>query len=369
MNNQDRKIIFLLPGVDRDSRTNEYVPVGGYKVVYQYANMFAADGYDVEIAYSHARCHYNNPLKYIHSFIGYYYRRLRNQLNAGGWFSFYPSIRRNVVYRFSKPWFQPSKHALIIATAYDTAVEINNIKSIPLEQKAYFIQGYEIWAGAEDDVKKSYNFGFKNITIAPWLKDIINNTGADTELVYNGFDFNVFKLNNHIEDRNRFEILMLNHTLEHKRCQDAWAAICKAKEIHPDIHVNMFGTCAPPVDMPEWCDYHRNPSKEELVSLYNKSAIYVAASDFEGFGLTVGEAMICGCAVACTDNGGFACMAKHEQTALLSPIYDVEALSQNIIRLIKDDELRYNIAKQANKGIKNFSWDKSYAKLKEILLK
>ena len=39
------KIIFLLP-------TISIVPVGGYKIVMQYANKMAEDGYDVTIAYA-----------------------------------------------------------------------------------------------------------------------------------------------------------------------------------------------------------------------------------------------------------------------------------------------------------------------------
>ena len=131
----------------------------------------------------------------------------------------------------------------------------------------------------------------------------------------------------------------------------------------------MFGTCDAPKDMPSWYTYHCQPTGQELCDIYNNGAIYVAASDFEGFGLTIGEAMICGCAVACTDNGGFRCMAEHEKTALLSQVYDVEALAENIIRLITDEKLRCEIAHKGNDNIQQFTWEKSYQKLKTLLLK
>ena len=60
-------------------------------------------------------------------------------------------------------------------------------------------------------------------------------------------------------------------------------------------------------------------------------------------------------------------MAKYGETALVSPIKDSQALAENIIRLIKDDELRHRIAKNGNEFIKQFKWDSSYKKLKETL--
>ena len=37
------RIIFLLPCLDIDPKTKECTAVGGFKVVYEYANRFAAD--------------------------------------------------------------------------------------------------------------------------------------------------------------------------------------------------------------------------------------------------------------------------------------------------------------------------------------
>ena len=211
--------------------------------------------------------------------------------------------------------------------------------------------------------------GMHNIVIAPWLKEKVEKVGATATLITNGFNFKEFTLNNPIEKRNRYEIVMLNHELEHKRCVDAWAALDIVKQKHPQLHVTMFGVFNPPVNMQSWYTYHRNPTHKELNDIYNNGAIYVAASDFEGFGLTIGEAMICGCAVACTDNGGFKCMAEDGKTALLSPIYDIEALANNISKLIEDNCLRKRIAYDGNNYIQNFSWENSYTQMKNLIIK
>lgn len=74
---------------------------------------------------------------------------------------------------------------------------------------------------------------------------------------------------------------------------------------------------------------------------YNEAAVFVGPSHSEGFCLTPPEAMMCGCAVACTDIGGYTVCCKHDRTALVSPVRNPERLAENIIRLIEDDDLRF----------------------------
>ncbi|MDD6723064.1 MAG: glycosyltransferase, partial [Bacteroidales bacterium] len=66
---------------------------------------------------------------------------------------------------------------------------------------------------------------------------------------------------------------------------------------------------ARPSGLPEWIDYHQRPDDELHLRINNEAAIYIGTSRTEGWGLTVGEAMMCGQAVCCTDNAGFREMA------------------------------------------------------------
>ena len=349
------------------NKNRECIPIGGYKVVYEYANMLAKDGYNVVIAYSHARCHNNSLYKVLYSFIGFYYRKVRKQLRGGTYFKFDEHICKKFYYRYSAPWFHLKNNDIAFATAYETACELNEINTISQDRKYYLIQDYETWADTDKNIDASYRFGMHNIAIAPWLHEKIEKAGAKATYLPNGFNFDEFQLTKPIEGRDKYHVVMLNHILDHKRCVDAWKALNIAKEQIPELHVTMFGAYEKPSDMPSWYKYFKNPSKEELNNIYNNGAIYIAASDFEGFGLTIGEAMICGCAVTCTNNGGFLCMAKDNDTALVSNIYDVEALAKNICLLVKDDKLRCQIAKRGNEYIKKFTWEASFNKLKQLL--
>ncbi len=136
---------------------------------------------------------------------------------------------------------------------------------------------------------------------------------------------------------------------------------------YPQLHVNIFGTPKRPHFLPAWYDYHQMPQKQDLNRLYDEAAIFIGTSQVEGWGLTVGEAMLCGCAVACTDIPGYREMATDNETALLSPVGDPEAMAENVIRLIEDDSLRFRIAEAGHKNIQQYTWDKSYALLKQVL--
>ena len=258
------------------------------------------------------------------------------------------------------------KSDIYICTSPYTAMYV---KDYPIEKKYYFIQGYENWGAVTDErLRETYHYPLKKIVISKWLQDIIEKEEKEKcTLIYNGFNFNDFREEIKIGDKNRYCVAMLYHTIELKGAKYGLEALNIVKKEFPKLRANIFGTPTAPTARPEWITYHRLPNKEELNNIYNEAAIFIGCSSVEGWGLPIGEAMICGAAVACTNNNGYLEMAKNEETALVSPIKDAQALANNIIRLIKDDELRHRIARNGNEFIKQFRWDSSYCKLKETL--
>ena len=69
------------------------------------------------------------------------------------------------------------------------------------------------------------------------------------------------------------------------------------------------------------------------------------------------EAMMCGAALVTTDTGGSWDYALNEETALVSPSKDPEALAKNLARILGDDSLRLKIAEMGYQKIRQFSWD------------
>ena len=83
-----------------------------------------------------------------------------------------------------------------------------------------------------------------------------------------------------------------------------------------------------------------NIDSEHLMALaYNASDVFVMPSLEEAFGQTALEAIACGTPVAAFHAGGIPETVRHEQTGLLCPVGDSDALRTNIERLLDDEGL------------------------------
>ncbi len=354
-----KSITFLLP-----SGTGS--PAGGPKVVFEYANRFVADGYQVHIVMPASLLWWESSLKEkIKVGIRFPYAFISKRHLPYKWFKLDCRIRIHYVFSLHQ-CFVP-KTDIYIATAIETSEYLNTYKGVPTKNKFYFVQHFEDWTLSSERVKKSYTYPLNKIVIARWLRDIIKEGGNEAELVENGFDFSEFKLIIPIEHKDRMSVTMLYHPLEKKGCKDGLIALGIVKKKYPSIKLCLFGYLSRPKDLPEWIEYYEKPDKQKHVEIYNKSAIFLGTSHYEGWGLTIGEAMMCGSAVVCTDNGGYAEMVKNMQTGLISPIKNPEGLANNIIKLIEDDELRCKIAQNGCDYIKSFTWEKAYSKFKAII--
>ena len=338
-------------------------PAGGYKVVYEYANRLVADGYKVNVVYAGSLFWQKKSLYFKLTNCVRYVERLIKGYSARSWFALDKRVKE--YFTLSLNYRHIPKSDIYVATSPYTAMYV---KDYPTDRKFYFIQGYENWGNVTDEkLRSTYHYPMMKVAVANWLKEIMDEEGVECRVVPNGFDFNYFRYSNPIEKRDRYTIAMLYHTAELKGCKYGFEALELVKRRYPQLRVLMFGTTPRPEGLPEWYEYYQRPDRDRHNRIYNEASIFLGTSNIEGWGLTVGEAMICGAAVVCTDNKGYLEMAKHEENALVSPVRDAEALAENVIRLIEDDELRVRLAGNAMEGIRKFSWDGSYARLLEVL--
>ncbi len=341
-------------------------PTGGYKVVYEYANRLAADGFEVHLVYSGSIYWKQKPLKFKLTNAFRLVQTLIKGYSGRRWFNLDKRVKEHLT--LSMNYRHVPKCDIYVATSPYTA---DYITQYPIEnnRKFYFIQGKEDWGpGLKQILESTYHAPLNKIVVANWLQQMLSEEYSENSVVIpNGFDFNRFKLAVAPENRNKFVVSMLYHKQDLKRCQDALDALSLVKNRFPELKVNIFGVPGRPVDLPEWYTYYQVPDNETHNRINNESAIFVASSESEGWGLTVGEAMICGEAVCCTDNAGHREMSIDGKTALLSPVRDPKSLADNIIRLIEDDDLRVAIARNGNNFIQRFRWDESYRKLLELL--
>lgn len=354
---KSKSICFLLPCIS-------YGPSGGFKVIFEYANYLVSQGYQVSVIYPGLYIPKNFGIIYNlkRLLLYFFYRTIKDYKQK--WFTLDKRIKEILVPILSLK--NVGKYDYYVASSVGTAIHLESF-NIPQKSKIYFIQGYENWYVSDDTLKSTYKFGFKNVVISDWLANEVRKSGANCTVLKNGFDFEYFKLSNIIENRNKLSIAMLYSKEATKGCIYGIDALKIVKQKYPDIKVTLFGYPNRSKDIPYWIDYYQAPDKETHNRIYNESSIFLAPSVQEGWGLTVGEAMICGAAVVCTDTKGFLEMVTDKESGIVVPIKNSKALADAIILLIENNDLRINIAKMGASKILEYSWNNSFEKFVELI--
>ncbi len=126
------KIAFVLPNA-----TNR--AMGGYKVVYQYANYMAERGHAVAILYDDTRMvkGHGPLLEPALRLQARYYLRTEPR-----WFALHPSIRKKNIFVMERAELEP--YDLVVATAKITADDLRRAGIAP-GKVLYLIQDFENW--------------------------------------------------------------------------------------------------------------------------------------------------------------------------------------------------------------------------------
>ena len=103
--------------------------------------------------------------------------------------------------------------------------------------------------------------------------------------------------------------------------------------------------------------YAGKPDKETLARLYGAADVLVAPSIYEGFGITLIEAMACGTPVI-TSNVTSLPEVVGEAGIMVDP-EDNQAIVAAVLRLMNDSGYRADLARRGEQRAKAFSWEKS----------
>lgn len=93
--------------------------------------------------------------------------------------------------------------------------------------------------------------------------------------------------------------------------------------------------------------------------LYFKSAdVFVLPSLYEVFGIVNLEAMACGIPIIASNVGGIPEVVKDGKNGILVPPRNSKSLSDAIIYLLENEDIREKMGKNGMKEVKKYSWDK-----------
>jgi len=87
---------------------------------------------------------------------------------------------------------------------------------------------------------------------------------------------------------------------------------------------------------------------ETMPELYDAADIYLNGSEVDNMPLSILEAYAAGTPVVTTDAGGIPFILNHEETGLLVPTGDAEAMAHAALRLLDDEQLAARLAARAH---------------------
>ncbi len=347
-----KKICFVLPNHIRK-------PIGGHKIVFEYANRLVQAGFEVDICYQNRdvlkKFHLPEPL-----------RRMATNFLARKGINWFPLSNKVKNYSGYDPAFlkHTKQYDYVFATGVDTAEFVQKQFSC---RKLYLIQGYENWSVSEEYLHSTYQMDFTNIAVANWLKPVVEtHSQKPCYVIKNPVDVGFYQISNPLENRKQHTVAALYHTTPCKGFSYLMEALLQLKEKYPDFQAEIFGIPPRPAEFPDWIVYTQSATAEETVAIYNRVPVFLCASVEEGFGLTGLEAMACGAALVSTAYQGVLEYAD-ETTALLSPVKDVNALAENVSDLFENDEKRIALAQTGHDSVQDLSWDVAMEKLLGIL--
>lgn len=339
-------------------------PIGGFKVVFEYANRLIEKNYDVRIIFPATLLWKERKFKdKIKGIIKYTYYKINScKYLPYNWFPLDKKIMVYWVPSLQEKYIPDADY--IFATACQTAEYVEKY-SIKKGKKLYLIQSYENWSMSEERLINTWKSSMKKIVISKYLKDKANSLGENAIYIENGLNFDDFY---YIEKKEKNTLMMLYHSDECvKQSRKALKILIEIKEIYPQLKIILFGVGKREGNIPEWIEYYQLPTKEKLRDLYNRATIFISPSKIEGWALPPAEAMQCQTCVCVTDIPG------HEYVSHLETGYKIsdqlDNLREALIFLLENDELRKVLEENGYKYIQKFTWERAYLKLQNVLEK
>ena len=358
------KITFVLP-------MHTAGPVGGFKVVYEYANGLAERGHQVTVLHRKTPAARPGRRQRLREALVPWTKRpaAGNENALAPWFPIHPDVCMEVVPEVTEETLPEAN--IIIATAWITAEWTASIAP-RYGRKFYLVQDYEYFMTADSATRsrmeRTFCGPFQTAAISPVVEEMLTASGANNpEYMPNGLDLKTYCVQPDMAATARSWIGFPSRGEEFKRTEDAVAALYQVREkMRLPLKVWTFGL-ARPQWLPRWVTYHERPSDTQLRDLYSQTAVFVTPSEYEGWGLPGAEAMACGAALVSTDHGGVRAYARHGYTALLSKPRDVEALAANISALLENDDLRRRLAAAGQHHVQQFTWAAAVDRMESLL--
>lgn len=343
------------------------LPVGGFKVHYEYANRLAARGHAVSILHP---CTVEAPR-------GWKARAARSvklvadsltDRSRVGWHALREDVRLLSVPDLSEK-FVPEAD-VTVATSWATA-EMASCYSPRAGRKFQIVYDYELWAtappGLRRRMEKAFRGGQSCVATSPSVAGMLEGVGVrPSAYVPCGLDFEAFGVDVPPERRLPATVGFPARDQPTKGTGDAVEALRILRGMRGDsLRASAFGP-RPQKGLPAWVRTSWLPNDSELRAFYNSVSVFVFPSHFEGWGLPGMEALACGAALVAADSVGVREYAIHGETALVVPRGRPDLLAEAVGTLLDDDDLRRRLAWQGAAHVRRYTWERAVDALEAL---
>ena len=202
----------------------------------------------------------------------------------------------------------------------------------------------------------------KIVVPSGYLVDVFARFGLQAEAIHNVVELDVFRYRERRPIRPVFLTSRVHEPLYNVPC--ALRAFALIQNRYPDASLTVAG------------DGRMRPQLEALArelglmntrfigrvtsadmpDVYDASDVYITATDIDNMPGSIIECLSCGLPVVTTDAGGIPYMVTHDETALIVPRGDHQALAAQAMRLLEDDGLAVRLARNGREACARFAW-------------
>lgn len=224
-------------------------------------------------------------------------------------------------------------------------------------------------------IKKIFNIVDYAICVSYKIKKELENLGVkNSKVIFNGM--NQIEVEDINKEMYKYDIISVGTLNPYKNHDISIKVISELKKKYPAIHLNIVGVGKERAKLEELIEdlkiqgnvqFKNQVSNKEVISLMNRSYIFLLPSIKEGFGIVYLEAMNTGCITIGTKHEGIEGFIINEKNGfLIEP--DVEKISMLIDRIYSNRYDLNMIRKNAYNSTKQMTWTrnaKKYLKLYE----
>lgn len=174
-------------------------------------------------------------------------------------------------------------------------------------------------------------------------------------------------------------IMYSGRFVDRKGIRELFQAIPLVLSEHPHVQFVFAGGYGTGADIErDWLDETLRPYRRQIhftgwltpdkvAEWYRRADMLVMPSWYEPFGMVILEGMLHGLPIAATSVGGPIDILRHEATALLFRPRDVGSLTEAILKLVSNPELRQRLGREAAREVRrNWLWPRVVEKMKRV---